>query len=83
VAPLKNPMHLAFDFLQGQKVILDLVHSTFSEEGETTRTVQKELADTVNYEIKDYGHSCLMICECHRIYQRVIFVTKFLSGCSC
>jgi hypothetical protein len=49
VAPLKSPMFLDLDFLQGQ-VILDLVHSTLSVGGETTRSVQKELVDTVNYD---------------------------------
>jgi hypothetical protein len=44
-------MFLGLDFLQGQNVILDLVHNTLSVGGETTRTVQKELlvADTINY----------------------------------
>jgi hypothetical protein len=46
---LKNPIFLGLDFLQGQNVILDLVHSTLSVGGETTRTVQKELVDTFNY----------------------------------
>jgi hypothetical protein len=37
---LKEPyMFLGSDFLQGQKLILDLVHSTLSVGGETTRTV--------------------------------------------
>jgi hypothetical protein len=40
---------LGFDFLQVQKMTLDLVHSTLTVGGETTRTVQKELVDTVNY----------------------------------
>jgi hypothetical protein len=48
-------LFLGLYFLQGQKVILDLVHSTLSVGGETTRTVQKELVDTVIIisEIKD------------------------------
>jgi hypothetical protein len=48
---LKEPyMFLGSDFLQGQKVILDLVHNTLSVGGETTHTVQKEIVDTVNYD---------------------------------
>jgi hypothetical protein len=36
VAPLENPVFLVLDFLQGEKVILDLVDSTLSVGGETT-----------------------------------------------
>jgi hypothetical protein len=43
-------MFLGLDFLQRQKVILDLVHSTLSVGGETTTTVQKALVDTVYYD---------------------------------
>jgi hypothetical protein len=37
MAPLKNPVLLDLDFLQGQNAIMDLVHSTISMEGETKR----------------------------------------------
>jgi hypothetical protein len=46
---LYGRLFLGLDFLQEQKLILDLVHSTLSVGGEITRTVQKELVDTVNY----------------------------------
>jgi hypothetical protein len=43
VAPLKRPKFLGLDFLHGQKVILDLLHNTFSWEERPHAQFRKNL----------------------------------------